>query len=129
MGFFKEILGLGFVFISWFNILDITLPIRILLFILGFDMMGIALKIGVFIISFFGFFPQLAGFSNLAFTILILVGVEILLTIFLIGFIFTLILKPIAIFATAFLAGLGFQPALILGLIDLILNMGSKKLI
>ncbi|MEM5802272.1 MAG: hypothetical protein QXQ18_02730 [Candidatus Aenigmatarchaeota archaeon] len=127
MGFIKEIFGLALVFIAWFNFFDLSLPIRILIFILGFDMMSIALKLGVFVISFFGFFPYFAGFSNLAFTLLILVAIEIILTIFLIGYVFTLILKPLAVFLVAFLAGLDINLVLILASIDLILNIPNRK--
>ena len=127
MQFLKEIFGLFLIFVAWFNFFDLSLPVRILAFILGFDMVGIPLKISIFAISYFGFFPYLPGFSNLAFTILILVAIDILLTFLLIGFIVNLILKPIAIIFVAIIAGFDFQLALILGAIDFILNINFKK--
>jgi len=124
MGLFRSLLGIALVMVAWFNPLGIDLYLRILMFILGFDMMSIVLKVGIFVIGFFGVFP---GVTNLGFTLLILMAVEIITTLLIVGLIARMILKPLAVFVVAFLAGISLQPSLIVAAIDLILNLDVKK--
>jgi uncharacterized membrane protein len=122
MGILREIVGLALVVIAWFNFFEIELPIRILMFILGFDLMSLALKFGVFVISYFG----ISFFASLGWTLLLLVVTEVVSSFLLIGLIGKLLIKPTAVFTVAYLA-LGFQPALILAAIDFFLNLGLGK--
>lgn len=122
MGFLREITGLVLVILAWFNLFEVELPIRILMFILGFDMMSLTLKIGIFAISYFGF----QFLSPLAWTLLILVVIEAITSLLLIGLIGRIILKPIVVFIVGYLT-LGLELALILATIDFFLNLGLSK--
>ena len=124
MGVFGNILGLALVVIAWFNPFDFSFLIRVVIFILGFDIMGLVPKIGLFAIYFFyPVFGETFGF--LSWTLFLLFIAEIVLTILQIEAPFRFLVKPVAVFATAFLA-LGFQPALIAAAIDLIFNLTHK---
>ena len=120
MGFLREIIGFVLVFVAWFDPLGLDLMIRVLIFILGFDLMSLVPKVGVFVLDYF------IGFGYLGFTLLILLVIEVITTFLLIGIIIKLILKPLAVFGISFLY-FGLQPALILAGIDLLLNLGIGK--
>jgi len=120
MGVIRELIGIALVVVAWFDPLHLDLTMRILIFILGFDTMSLIPKIGVFILDYF------LGFAWLGWTLLILLATEIISSFLIIGKIVRLIVKPVAVFAVAFLA-LGLQPALIVAGIDLLLNLGIGK--
>lgn len=119
MKLLRELIGFALVILSWFNPFNFGLMVRILVFVLGFDIMSIVPKLAIFVLDY------LIGFAWLGFTLLILVAAEILVMLLGIKKI-KLIVKPIAVFAVSFLA-FGFQPALIAAGIDLLLNIGTGK--
>ena len=124
MGIFGNILGLALVVLAWFDPFGFSLLIRIVLFILGFDMMGLVPKIGLFAIYFF--YPVFGtAFGNLSWTLILLFAAEIVLMIVKLEVPFRFFVKPLAVFVTAYLA-LGFQPALIAAGIDLLFNLTHK---
>ncbi len=124
MGIFGNILGLALVAVSWFDPFGFSLLVRIVLFILGFDMMGLVPKIGLFAIYFF--YPVFGtALGYLSWTLLLLFLSEISLSILHLEEPFRFFVKPLAVFATAFVA-LGFQPALIAAGADLIFNLTHK---
>jgi hypothetical protein len=123
MGLLSEIVGLILIVVAWFNFFNFSLPARILLFILGFDMTGLAFKIGVFALSYF-FLPFL---STLAWALLLLTAVEVISSFLLIGLLGKVI-KPIAVFFIGYFV-VGIEFALILAVIDLLLNLGLRKII
>lgn len=118
MRFLFELIGLAMILFSWFNPFGLDMMIRVLIFLLGFDMFGIIPKIAIFVIDY------LFGFAWLGWTLLIMVAAEAI--VMLISKKINLIVKPVAIFAVSYLA-LGLQPALITAGIDLLLNIGMKK--
>lgn len=121
MKLLREMVGFALIFLAWFNPLELEAMTRILIFILGFDAMSMAPKIGIFIIDYF------FGFAWLGWTLLILVGAEAIATFLpLAEKIVKLVIKPIGVFAVSFLA-FGLQPALIVAGIDLLLNIGIGK--
>lgn len=119
MGILREIIGFALIALAWFDPFGFDIMIRILMFVLGFDLMSIIPKIGIFVIDY------LFGFSWLGWTLLILVATE-LITMLIVGKIIRLIVKPLAVFTVSFLA-LGLQPALIIAGIDLLLNLSVRK--
>jgi hypothetical protein len=123
MGLLSEVVGLILIVVAWFNFFNFSLPARILLFILGFDMTGLAFKIGVFALSYF-FLPFL---STLAWALLLLTAVEVISSFLLIGLLGKVI-KPIAVFFIGYFV-VGIEFALILAVIDLLLNLGLRKII
>jgi hypothetical protein len=121
MGFLREIIGIALILIAWFNFFDLSLPIRILAFILGFDMISLALKIGIFALGYF----LLPFLLTLGWTLLLLVATEIISSFFLIG-LAGKIIKPVTVFLIGYFV-LSFELALILATIDFFLNIGLGK--
>jgi len=119
MKLLRELIGFVLIILAWFNPFNFDSMIRILIFVLGFDAMSIIPKLAIFVLDY------LIGFAWLGFTLLILVAAEIIVMLLGIKKI-KLIVKPIAVFAVSFLA-FGFQPALIVAGIDLLLNIGIGK--
>jgi hypothetical protein len=121
MGFLREIVGLTLIAVAWFNFFNLNLPMRIMIFILGFDMVSLVLKIGVFALGYF----LLPSLLTLGRVLLILAVTEVISTFFLIGLIGKII-KPVAVFIIGYFV-LGFQLALILAAIDFFLNIRLGK--
>ena len=124
MGIFGNIFGLALVIIAWFNPLEFDFLIRVIIFILGFDMMGLVPKIGLFTIYFF--YPIFGlTFGYLSWTLLLLFLTEIVLSILQLEAPFRFFVKPLAVFVVA-LVVLDFQLAIITAAIDLLFNLTHK---
>jgi len=109
---------------AWFNPLALDMLVRVALFILGFDMMGMAAKLAVFALNFF--WPVLGdAFGTFSWTLLLLVAAELIIMIIEVERPYRLFVKPAAVFATAFIS-LGLKPALIVAGIDLLINLTHK---
>ncbi len=121
--FLINTIGLALVILSWFNPFGFDLQIRIVLFIIGFDMMSILPKVGIFLLNFM--FPLSAAFGYLSWTLLILFFSELAIAYTEAYKSYRLIIKPLAVFIVAYLA-LGLQPALIAAGIDLLINLTHK---
>jgi len=122
MGLIRSTVGLALIFLAWFNPLNFVLPVRIALFILGFDATDIIIKLLLFIINFF--YPLLGNEGSfLVWTLLFLMGGEVLVS--KLGILHSLLsaIKPLVIFITVFFGMGNFQLALIIAGIDLILNL------
>jgi len=125
MGMITRLAGVALAALAWFDPLGFPLALRVALFILGFDMAGILGKVALFAIIFLlppVFGPEVGAFVIALFVMLV---VELLIFAFEIDRWYRLLLKPGAVFVAAFLA-LGFQPALIVAGIDLLINMASR---
>ncbi len=118
------IAGLIIALIAWFNPFALDMLVRIALFILGFDMMGMMAKLGVFVLNFF--FPVFGdAFGMFSWMLLLLFISELLIIIIEVDRPYRLIVKPTAVFATAFFS-LGMQPALVVAGTDLLINLTHK---
>ena len=115
----RELIGIALVIFSWFNPFNFDLTIRIIIFVLGFDTLSVLPKLAIFATDY------LFGFAWLGFTLFILVAAEAIVVLLGIKKI-RLIIKPAAVFIVSFFS-LGFQPALIVTGIDLLLNIGIGK--
>lgn len=125
MGFFREVIGFALLFISWFNPFGLDLLIRILIFILGFDMVSLVPKLVVFGLNFF--FPLFGTvFGYFAWTLLILVAAEIVSLVIVVGILINLILKPVFVFIITFLVTNQVDISVITAVIDLFLNLTHK---
>lgn len=125
MGMITRVAGVAFAALAWFDPLGFPLALRVALFILGFDMAGLVGKVVLFAIIFLlppVFGPEVGAFVIALFVMLV---AELLLFAFEFDRLYRLLLKPGAVFVAAFLA-LGFQPALIVAGVDLLINMASK---
>jgi len=122
MSLIRDAIGLVLVLLAWFNPFNFGLPIQIVLFVIGFDAIGIVFKLLMFVLNFF--FPMLGEPGNfLVWTLLLLMGAEVAVSL-LEKFSFLIrIAKPLIVFATIFFGMNNFQLALIVAGIDLILNL------
>lgn len=119
-----NVAGLLVALFAWFNPLSFDMFVRISLFILGFDMIEMPAKIAVFALNFF--FPVFGdAFGAFSWTLLLLFMAELILMVVEVERPYKLLIKPIAVFATAFLS-LSLQPALIVAGIDLLINLTHK---
>lgn len=122
MSLLKDGLGLFLILLSWFNPFSFILPIRVAIFILGFDAMSILPKVLLSIIYLF--FPLLGETVGFMFwTLLILVGTEVVASLLEKEGVVKMMIKPIIVFAAVFLGLNDLQLALIAAGIDLILNL------
>ncbi|MHC4751284.1 MAG: hypothetical protein ACYTFW_15610 [Planctomycetota bacterium] len=121
---FLTLVGLLVMLFVWFNPLGLDMLLRVALFILGFDMMWVVLKIVIFGINFvFPIFGE--GVEMFSWTLLLLTAGEIVLIAFEADRPFRFIVKPFVVFAAVFIS-LGIQPAVALAGIDLLINMTTK---
>lgn len=124
MRMIENILGLVLLLFAWFDPFGFGLAIRIALFIIGFDLMSIFPKVGIFVINFF--FPVFGeSFGYLSWMLFFLFLSELVISYTESYKSYRLLIKPAAVFATALFA-LGLQPALILAGIDLLINLTHK---
>jgi|GEM_PF-1999087 len=118
------LIGLIVALLAWFNPLELDMPLRIALFIIGFDMMGIILKIILFWANFV--FPVFGeGFNSFSWTLLILLTPEIAFIVTGLSRHYRLIIKPVIVFVAAYIS-LGLQPALAVAAVDLVVNLTQK---
>jgi len=118
------IAGLLIALIAWFNPFALDELVRVALFILGFDMMDMLPKLAVFTLNFF--FPAFGNaFGMFSWTLLLLFAAELVIMVVEADRPHRLLVKPFAVFTTAFLS-LGLQPALLLSGIDLLINLTHK---
>ncbi len=118
----RQVIGLALIVLAWFNPLGLDVTLQAVLFILGFDMTSLWVKIGVFLLDFF------LDFSTLGIPLVLLVVAEVVSRFILVGYLVDYILKPVAVFAIIYLNGFGIEIAIIVAGIDLLLNMGKKWL-
>ncbi len=114
---FRQIIGIGLIIIAWLNLLGLGDVPRIIIFILGFDMLSLFSKILIFGIDYF------LGLSGLGWILLLLVIVELVARFLFLGKFVNYILKPFAIFIILFLNGIALEIAVVVAGIDLLLNM------
>jgi len=119
MKLLKEVIGLALIFLAWLDPLKIGTSFRIILFILGFDMVSLLVKFLVFGIDYF------LGIG-IGWTLLLLIAAEIITKFLLMKSLIDLIIKPLAVFAILILSNLSLEIAIIVAGIDLLLNMTKK---
>lgn len=116
--------GIALALFAWFDPLGLEMLLRVSLFILGFDMMGIIAKIGIFALNFF--FPFFGNtFGIFSWTLLLLFASELAILLTPIAEEYRLVIKPLAVFVAGFLS-IGLQTALVVAGIDLLINMTDR---
>ena len=129
MRFLLTLIGFGIMLFAWFNPLELDMLLCVALFILGFDMMGIIMKILIFWVNFA--FPVFGDgefgevFGMFTWTLLMLVLGEMVLIAIDAHRPFRLLVNPLIVFVASFIS-LGIQPALALAGTDLLINMTTK---
>jgi len=125
MNILRQTIGLILIVIAWIDPFSLGLPFRIVLFVLGFDMLSLVIKVGIFIVEYvlshyFGF-----GVGIGWFLILLLVA-ELMTKFLLFKWIVDLIIKPVLVFVILFYNGIIWEAAIIVAGIDLLLNLTKK---
>lgn len=95
MNFLRELIGFALVCVAFFNPFGLNFLFRVVLFILGLDLVSLVPKIGFFLFDF------LTGFSGLHFFVLLLVAAGFI-TKFLAATL-SLLLKPLVVLFLVFL--------------------------
>ena len=119
MKLLREVIGLALIIIAWVDPLNLQDNIRMVFFILGFDMISLFIKFIAFGIDYF---VGLGIGLVLIFSIL----AEIITKFFFSKSLLSLVLKPLAVFAILYLSNLSLEIAIIVAGIDLLLNMTKK---
>lgn len=116
-----SLVGIFLMLFSWFNPFGLDLMLQIIIFVIGFDMTHVYVKILTFWINFL--FPIGGGaFDYFSYFLLGMLGLDVLVAILSLVEWYGLILKPLFIFTLGFYT-IGFQPALIISGLDLALNL------
>ncbi|MDI6826528.1 MAG: hypothetical protein QMD36_05100 [Candidatus Aenigmarchaeota archaeon] len=121
MGLLRQTIGLALIVLAWFDPLNLGIKFRIVLFILGFDMVSLLVKFVVFGIDYF------LGIG-IGWILLLLVAAEIVTKFLFVKSFLDSVLKPLAVFVILILSNLGLEIAIIVAGIDLLLNMTKKWL-
>jgi len=124
MGLLRYILGFTLIGIAWFN--PVTLPdeFRLIIFLLGFDLLPLIPKVVVFGVDFL-----LEVFEPLlAWTVLIAIFIDILLKLVLFGPLYSYVLKPTGIFFIAYLNGLSIELCVALAILDVAFQVMGKRI-
>ena len=119
MGILRQVIGLALIIIAWINPLNLGENFRIVLFILGFDMISLFIKFLVFGIDYF------LGIG-IGWILIISIIADVVTKFFLVKSFLDLIVKPLAVFAILYLSNVSFEIAVIVAGIDLLLNMTKK---
>jgi hypothetical protein len=119
MNILRQVIGLVLIIIAWVNPLNLGENFRIILFILGFDMIFLFIKFLVFGIDYF------LGIGIGWFLIFSIIA-EVVTKFFFAKSFLGLLLKPLAVFAILYLSNLSLEIAIIVAGIDLLLNMTKK---
>jgi hypothetical protein len=125
MSFIREVIGFILIFIAWYNPFNLNQMLLISIFILGFDAMSLIPKSIFFVV--YNLFPFLGqSFGYLSWTLILLVCAELMIWILKTEKSINLVIKPLTVFVTAYLALKDFQLALMVAGIDLLLNLTHK---
>ena len=117
MGLIKDFLGIILIFVSFFNPFDLNFPFRILLFILGFDLMSFLPKIALFLFDYF------FGFSGLGILLVLLLFADILVKAIFEGL--ALIAKPLLVFILLYFVFPDLALSFAAGAINFLINFVS----
>jgi len=125
MNILRETIGLVLILFAWFNPFSLGLVFRVVFFVLGFDMLSLITKFGIFFAEYLmsHFFGLGIGIG----WVLILLLIAELITKFLfLKWIVDLIIKPVSVFVILLYSGIILEAAIIVAGIDLLLNLTKK---
>jgi len=125
MGLAREIIGFALIFLAWYNPFNLNQMLLIAIFILGFDAVSLIPKTIFFAVYHLSPFLGLS-FGYLSWTLVLLTCVELLLWVLKTEKPINLIIKPLTVLFTGYLALGNFQMALMIAGIDLLLNLTHR---
>ena len=117
MGILKDLIGFSLVCLSFFNPFNLNLPLRLSLFLIGFDLMSFLPKVAIFLFDFF------IGFSGLGILLLFLLFVDILAKIILSGL--AVIVKPLLIFLLLYYVNPNLAISFAASAVNFLINLAS----
>lgn len=117
MGMLKDLIGFVLIYLAFFNPLNLDLPIRLILFLLGFDLMSFLPKIVVFLFDYF------LGFSGLGILLIFLLFADIVARVIFKGL--AAIGKPIIIFFLLYFISPNFAMNLAASMINFLINLST----
>jgi hypothetical protein len=115
-----SLIGILLITLAWVDPFELGIEFQVLFFILGFDLMGLIVKLGVFAADLY------FDISGLGFYLVALIAIEALIYFLKLKKFVGYIVKPLTVFGIIYLSGLGWQLGLIIGGIDLLLNFSKK---
>ena len=125
MNIIRQTIGLALIILAWIDPFSLGLPFRIVLFVLGFDMLSLIIKVGIFIAEYLlsHFFGLGVG---IGWVLILLVIAELVTRFLFLKWIVDLVIKPVAVFVILFYSGIIWEAAIIVAGIDLLLNLTKK---
>lgn len=125
MNIVRQTIGLALIVIAWIDPFSLGLPFRIVLFVLGFDMLSLIIKIGIFIAEYLlSYFFEFG--VGIGWVLILLIIAEVVTKFLFFKWIIDLIIKPVAVFVILFYSGIIWEAAIIVAGIDLLLNLTKK---
>jgi len=125
MNILRQTIGLVLIVIAWIDPFSLGLPFRIVLFVLGFDMLSLIIKFGIFIAEYL--LSRFFGFGvGIGWVLILLVIAELVTRFLFLKSIVDLIIKPLAVFVILFYSGIMWEAAIVVAGIDLLLNLTKK---
>ena len=125
MNILRQTIGLALIVIAWIDPFSLSLPFRIVLFVLGFDMLSLIIKVCVFVAEYL--LGHFFGFGiGIGWILILLVIAEVITNFLLFKWVIDLIIKPITVFVILFYNGIIWEAAIIVAGIDLLLNVTKK---
>ena len=124
MNILRLTIGLILIVLAWFDPFNFGLSFRIVLFVLGFDMLSLVIKIGIFIVDYLLSY-YLVG-VGIGWMLILLLIAEVITKFLFLKWIVDLIVKPVVVFVILFYNGIIWEAAIIVAGIDLLLNLTKK---
>jgi hypothetical protein len=123
VGFKKDLIGIVLIILAWFNPIQADIILRILIFILGFELMSFFVKLVMLIFGII--FPI---FELLPIFLIALFILELILSFIITGMVFSLVFRPIILIIIGFLVSNSAIPSISIGIIDFIFIILGRKL-
>jgi hypothetical protein len=123
VGFKKDLIGIVLIILAWFNPIQADIILRILIFILGFELMSFFVKLVMMIFGII--FPI---FELLPIFLIALFILELILSFIITGIVFSLVFRPIILIIIGFLISNSAIPSISIGIIDFIFIILGRKL-
>lgn len=125
MNILRQTIGLALIVLAWIDPFSLGLPFRIVLFVLGFDMLSLMIKVGIFIAEYL--LSHFFGFGvGIGWVLILLLIAEVITRFLFLKWIVDLIIKPVVVFVILFYSGIIWEAAIIVAGIDLLLNLTKK---
>ena len=117
---FRQLFGIALILIAWFNYFALGDTMRIVAFVIGFDLLTLFPKFLIFGLDYF------IGLSGLGWILILSIIAELIAKMIFLGKFINYILKPAAIFIILYTNGITLDVSAIVAGLDLLINMTKK---